>query len=72
MEQLLGAAVQVMAKVKKFFRPELLNRLDDIVIFDPLTTKQLLGVARLLAEELNERLKNRWVQSPGFWGMGRV
>lgn len=44
-------------QVKKFFRPEFLNRLDDIVVFDPLSAHQLLGVARLMAEELNDRLK---------------
>jgi ATP-dependent Clp protease ATP-binding subunit ClpB len=36
--------------------PEFLNRLDDIVCFDPLARDQLLGVARLMGEELNERL----------------
>ncbi len=30
-----------------------------VYMLDPLTAKQLLAVARLLAEELNERLKNR-------------
>jgi ATP-dependent Clp protease ATP-binding subunit ClpA len=44
-------------QVKKFFRPEFLNRLDDIVVFDPLSAQQLLGVARLMAHELNDRLK---------------
>lgn len=46
----------VLLQVKKFFRPEFLNRLDDIVTFDPLSQDQLLGVARLMAEELNVRL----------------
>jgi ATP-dependent Clp protease ATP-binding subunit ClpB len=46
----------VLAQVKRFFRPEFLNRLDDIVVFDPLSSQQLLGVARLMAHELNERL----------------
>ncbi|KAG1661522.1 hypothetical protein FOA52_000032 [Chlamydomonas sp. UWO 241] len=47
---------QVLAAARGFFRPELLNRLDDIVVFDPLTEDQLTGVARLLAAELNARL----------------
>ena len=42
--------------MKKHFPPEFLNRLDDIVCFDPLAKDQLTGVARLMAEELNERL----------------
>lgn len=43
--------------MKKFFRPEFLNRLDDVVVFEPLSAHQLLGVARLMADELNDRLK---------------
>lgn len=31
-------------------------RLDDVVVFDPLSSHQLLGVARLMAHELNDRL----------------
>jgi hypothetical protein len=46
-------------QVKKFFRPEFLNRLDDIVVFDPLSAHQLLGVAGLMAHELNDRLKSK-------------
>jgi ATP-dependent Clp protease ATP-binding subunit ClpB len=42
--------------VRKHFPPEFLNRLDDIVCFDPLARQQLLGVARLMASELNDRL----------------
>jgi len=47
---------QVMASVRQFFRPEFLNRLDDIVFFDPLQPDQLLGIASLMVEELNHRL----------------
>lgn len=35
------------------------RRLDDIVVFEPLTSDQLLGIARLLAEELDARLAHR-------------
>jgi ATP-dependent Clp protease ATP-binding subunit ClpB len=45
-----------LGAVKKHFPPEFLNRLDDIVCFDPLARGQLLGVARLMASELGERL----------------
>lgn len=40
-------------------RAELLNRLDDVVVFDPLSSQQLLGVARLMASELDARLAPR-------------
>lgn len=47
----------VMDVIRRHFRPEFLNRLDEIVIFDPLQPAQLLDVARLQTVELNERLK---------------
>jgi len=52
-----AGALCAMPQVKKFFRPEFLNRLDDMVVFEPLSAHQLLGVARLMANELNERLQ---------------
>jgi ATP-dependent Clp protease ATP-binding subunit ClpC len=42
--------------LKKTFRPELLNRIDEIVIFDSLTVEQLKDIVNLLVEELNNRL----------------
>ncbi len=56
---LLACLSLTFPQVKKFFRPEFLNRLDDIVVFDPLSAHQLLGVARLMADELNDRLKSK-------------
>ena len=44
---------------KKHFRPEFLNRLDELVVFEPLKPEQLREVARLLTRELAERLKER-------------
>ncbi|KAG2488361.1 hypothetical protein HYH03_013051 [Edaphochlamys debaryana] len=48
-----------MAAVRRFFRPEFLNRLDDIVVFEPLRKKQLLGIAALMGKELASRLTPR-------------
>jgi ATP-dependent Clp protease ATP-binding subunit ClpB len=45
--------------VRSFFRPEFLNRLDDLVVFRPLDEGMLLGIARMMAAELNERLHPR-------------
>eukprot|EP00798_Chlamydomonas_sp_ICE-L_P017600 gene17600-23931_t len=50
---------QVLGRVRTFFRPEFLNRLDDIVLFDPLSENQLKDVARLLVDELSTRLRSR-------------
>ncbi|KAF5833291.1 ClpB chaperone, Hsp100 family [Dunaliella salina] len=47
---------QVLQTARTFFRPEFLNRLDDIVVFDPLSDDQMTEVARLIVYELNKRL----------------
>lgn len=43
------------------FRPEFLNRLDEIIMFKPLTKGDIGGIIALLLEELNERLKDRQI-----------
>lgn len=48
---------EVMKEVRDHFRPEFLNRLDDIVIFQQLTMDQLREVARLLLNDLAAPLK---------------
>ena len=49
----------VLSVVRQNFRPEFLNRLDEMVIFDPLGQDQLREVARLQTIELNKRLVER-------------
>ena len=46
----------VMSEVKKLFRPELLNRIDDIIVFKSLTNEQLLKIVDLLVADLRDRL----------------
>lgn len=53
------ARTQVMHAVRAHFRPELLNRLDEIVVFEPLDKERLREVARMQAAELNQRLKGK-------------
>ena len=48
-----------MAEVKKTFRPEFLNRLDDIIVFHELTAEQLRSVVDLMVKDLQERLAER-------------
>jgi ATP-dependent Clp protease ATP-binding subunit ClpB len=48
---------RVMAVVKRHFRPEFLNRLDDVVMFEPLDATRMRKVARMMAMELNDRLR---------------
>ncbi|KAG6484737.1 chaperone protein ClpB1-like [Zingiber officinale] len=55
------ARERVLLEVKRHFRPELLNRLDEIVIFDPLSHEQLRKVARLQMKDVALRLAERGV-----------
>ncbi|XP_044476977.1 chaperone protein ClpB1 [Mangifera indica] len=52
---------RVMQEVRKHFRPELLNRLDEIVVFDPLSHDQLRKVARLQMKDVAVRLAERGI-----------
>lgn len=47
----------VMEEVKKQFKPEFLNRIDEIIIFDPLTDKELLEIVGLLLHDVENRLQ---------------
>jgi len=47
--------------VRRHFRPELLNRLDEIVVFDPLSHEQLRKVARLQMKDVASRLAERGI-----------
>ena len=46
---------EVMKEVKKFFSPELLNRIDEVIVFRPLDEKSLEKIARTKLYELKER-----------------
>jgi len=48
-----------MNELKGSFRPEFLNRVDDIVLFKPLHLDEVSKIAGLLAEQLKSRLKEQ-------------
>jgi ATP-dependent Clp protease ATP-binding subunit ClpC len=50
---------KVMGEVKKTFRPEFLNRLDEIIVFHELTEGQLRNIVDLLVKDLQKRLAER-------------
>ncbi|KAK8694995.1 hypothetical protein V6N13_072537 [Hibiscus sabdariffa] len=52
---------RVMQEVRRHFRPELLNRLDEIVVFDPLSHDQLRKVARFQMKDVASRLAERGI-----------
>ena len=49
----------VMAAVRQAFKPEFLNRLDEVVVFDPLTTGELTRIVDLQVRALATRLHDR-------------
>jgi ATP-dependent Clp protease ATP-binding subunit ClpB len=53
------ARAQVDALLKHSFRPEFLNRLDEIVFYKPLTRDNIHGIINLLLDGLNRRLEDR-------------
>jgi ATP-dependent Clp protease ATP-binding subunit ClpC len=50
---------RVLAEMKKTFRPEFINRVDEIIVFHQLTEEQLRQIVELLVKELQERLADR-------------
>ncbi|WP_142811381.1 ATP-dependent chaperone ClpB [Tepidiphilus olei] len=46
----------VLAEVRGFFRPEFLNRIDEVVVFHPLAEEHIAGVARIQLRRLEARL----------------
>ncbi|WKA57578.1 AAA family ATPase [Planococcus shenhongbingii] len=49
----------VMAELRKHFKPELLNRIDDIVIFHSLNNSHFYGIAKKMLAELANRMKQQ-------------
>ena len=49
----------VMSELQARFRPEFLNRLDEIIFFKPLTRENIGGIIELLIKDLNKRLKEK-------------
>src|ERR1700680_1712737 len=52
----------VMGEVKRVFNPEFLNRLDEIILFNPLLDSDLLRIIDLLVGQINDTLIHRQVQ----------
>ncbi|MDO5044481.1 MAG: AAA family ATPase, partial [Coriobacteriia bacterium] len=49
----------VMSEVKKVFRPEFLNRLDEIIVFKSLTEEEVAQIVELMIDDLRSRLYDR-------------
>ncbi|MCL6585271.1 MAG: ATP-dependent chaperone ClpB [Anoxybacillus sp.] len=61
-EQLLEKTrEQVLQQLRLHFRPEFLNRIDDIVLFKPLTMNEVKGIVEKFVKELSARLADRHI-----------
>jgi ATP-dependent Clp protease ATP-binding subunit ClpC len=54
-----GRQPDYISYLSRFFRPEFLNRLDDVVVFRPLTPESLSGILDLQLTDLYDRLKSQ-------------
>ncbi len=54
-----GDREQIMEAVRHHFKPEFINRLDDVVVFESLTREQLVGIVDIQLEALAQRLASR-------------
>jgi ATP-dependent Clp protease ATP-binding subunit ClpB len=54
-----NAEAMVMNDLRSHFRPEFLNRLDEIILFKPLSKENITGIIDLLMMDLNKRLQDR-------------
>ena len=53
---------QVMGELKKTFRPEFINRIDEIIVFHKLTEKEIDKIIELMLEETKKRLKAEGIE----------
>ncbi len=53
------AETMVMAELRNHFRPEFLNRLDETILFKPLTKDNIGGIIQLIIADLNKRLADK-------------
>lgn len=56
-----SARERVMGEMRRHFRPEFLNRVDDTIFFKPLTREEIGSIVYLLVEELQKRLEDRHI-----------
>jgi ATP-dependent Clp protease ATP-binding subunit ClpC len=52
----------VMSAVKQTFNPEFINRLDEIIVFEPLTDDDMLAIVALLVEQINRTIERRKIR----------
>ena len=58
---LVPAGLFVVAELQRHFRPEFLNRIDDIIVFDALSRDQVAEIAEIQLERVRRRLADRHI-----------
>jgi ATP-dependent Clp protease ATP-binding subunit ClpB len=53
---------RVMNELRNYFKPEFLNRIDDIILFSPLTKEQIKGIIELSFKDISDRLRDRDIE----------
>ena len=61
-EQQKSVTDLVLSEVKKTFNPEFINRIDEIIVFEPLSDDDLRKITALLIDNLNQHLADRHLQ----------
>jgi len=49
----------IMEELKKTFKPEFLNRVDDVIVFNSLKKEQLIAIVKIMVKDLQKRLKEQ-------------
>ena len=57
-----GVEQLIHQELKREFSPEFINRIDDIIIFNPLTNTELQQICRLLVDDVNQALVHKGIQ----------
>ncbi len=52
----------VNEEIKKVFKPEFINRIDEVIIFEPLNENEIKEIARRMLEEIKDRSKNAGIE----------
>ena len=50
---------EILAELRRTFSPEFINRLDELIVFNPLGSEELIAIVDILLEEVNETLAER-------------
>ncbi|MCX8059745.1 MAG: AAA family ATPase, partial [Aquificaceae bacterium] len=56
------AKEKVLEELRYYFRPEFLNRVDEVIVFKPLTMRELFQIVDLLVADINRRLSDRGIK----------